>query len=160
MVGFVMRKYFIFILLSMLMSPIVATNKDKLKSNGLGLSQEQWEINHNKTGKDIIGIIYDNKYIVVHFGKNVKYIEHQKNISEKQIIKEASKLIPNDAKKVKSYSPKGRSETKVIVYESRYLKNRFKVSEFTNSKPGTFIVQYNKYKNSVGRFIISIGDNP
>lgn len=153
-----MKKYFIFIIFSVLMSPILAT--DKIKSNGLGLSQEQWEINHDKTGKDIIGIIYDNKYIVQHFGKNVKYIECQKNISEKQILKEASKLIPNDAKKVKTYSPKGRPETTVIVYKSKYLKNRFKANEFISSKSGTFIVQYNKYKNSIGRFIISIGNNP
>lgn len=163
MVNYIMKKismYFKLTTFFVLMSSTLVTNADELKSNGLGLSQKQWEINHKKTGKDIIGIIYDEKYIVQHFGKNIKYIEHKKNTSEEQIIKESSKLIPNDAIKIKSYSPEGRPETIVIIYKSKYLQNRFKADKFINAKSGVFILQYNRYKNDVGRFIISIGNNP
>lgn len=139
-------------------------------SGGLGLSQTEWEQTHTQTGKDILGSIYDEKYVVVFQADNVWYIERQWStenaVTPDAVEAESQSLIPADSQFVKTYTPEGRPETTVNLYMSESLKSRFNPEDsitgdwWTGGEPGNFTVQYNQYDAGVTRMIIALGNNP
>lgn len=133
-------------------------------SGGLGLSKEDWEVQHTQTGSDIFGPIYDNQYIVSFRDNKIWYIERQWSsvnaVSPQDVEAESSTLLPNDSQLVTVYNPSGRPETTVRLYISEALKDRFAEDDFVGGEPGNFTVQYNTFDNQVTRMIISLGNNP
>ncbi|MBI3958043.1 MAG: hypothetical protein HY328_04460 [Chloroflexi bacterium] len=140
-----------------------ATNNG-FPSGGLGLSKADWEIQHIQTSTDILGPIYDNRYVVVFTDNRVEYIERQRtlqnSVSPQEAEAESRTLIPADSQLVTIYSPRGRPETTVRLYMSEMLKYYFSKDDFILGEPGQFTVQYNVYDNQVTRMIIALGNNP
>jgi hypothetical protein len=127
---------------------------DSLPSNGLGLTLNEWELNHKPTGQGMIGTMYDQIEVVF---QNNKISQVELNlelpISVEKAIEFATSLLPRDAKFVQQYSPKYGAKTlefkKVFLYASEFLQ-------------GEFHYQYNQYNNPAGvtRVIIALGNEP
>lgn len=123
-------------------------------SFGIGLTKEVWEKSHKLTGSDIVGSVYDNKYVVMFSKDRVSYIEilfKKPFPSIKEAENTAKSLIPRDSVFVKKYSPEGIPEKQVLLYKSKWLSSEL-------------IYQYNIYSDTsskgVGRLVIAIGNNP
>lgn len=123
-----------------------------MPSGGIGLSKAQWEKGHKVTGTDIMGPIYDGKYIVTFTAGKVDRIEmmFDSAIPVTQAKTMAKALLPKDAKLVKQYSPAGISEKQVFWYKSKFAK-------------GDVHFQFNTYPDSpttTKRLIVALGNNP
>jgi hypothetical protein len=120
----------------------------------LGLTLNEWQLNHKPTGQGLIGTMYDQIEVVFQNDK-VTQIELHLNlpISAEQAVVFAKSLLPRDAKFVQQYSPK--YGTKTLEYKKVFLYT----SEFLQSD---FHYQYNQYNNPAGvtRVIVALGNDP
>jgi Excalibur calcium-binding domain len=134
---------------------------DSLPSNGLGLTLNEWELNHKSTGQGIIGTMYDQIEIVF---QNNKVVQIELNlelpISIEKAVEFAISLLPRDAKFVRQYVPElpqknPNDPKKTFEYKKIFLYS----SEFLQSE---FHYQYNEYSNPLGvfRVIIARGNEP
>ena len=139
-------------------------SEDVFDSGGLGLAKAAWEKEHRETGKDILGPIYDERYIIIFIGNNIQYIERQwstnNSVTSEAVETESKNLIPADSQLIETYSPEGRPETIVNLYLSESLKSRFDADWWIGGEPGNFTVQYNVLDGKVTRMIIATGNNP
>lgn len=133
---------------------------DLFQSGGLGLTRAEFEKRHTKTGKDIMGTIYDNDLIVSFINDRIWYIEQDfsTGISPTEAKAMGALLIPSDNVQVETYSPDGRPETTVNLYTSKSLEKYF--DKWVGGDPGNFTIQYNAYDGIVKRLIVAIGNNP
>ncbi len=131
---------------------------------GLGLSETEWESSHARTGEDVVGAVYDDRFLVTFLDGRVASIEEQwteaNAISEAEVDVIATPLIPADARPVETYSPEGRPETTVRVFSSASLATAFSQDPWGGADAGTFTVQYNMRDGRVTRLIIALGNNP
>lgn len=138
-------------------------------SNGLGLAQTTWEQTHTRTADSIFGDIagiYDDLYDVLFIDGIIVRLEIQWDTDNAQTPDQvesiAQSLLPNDSQFTETYSPDGRPETTVHLYNSASLAHRLDTASdwWFSAEPGTFIFQYNTFDGAVTRMIISTGNNP
>jgi Excalibur calcium-binding domain len=128
---------------------------ESLPSNGLGLTLNEWELNHKPTGQGMIGTMYDQIEVVF---QNNKITQIELNlelpISVEKAVEFATSLLPRDAKPVLQYSPvlpqKNPNDVKKTL---EYKKVFLFTSEFLQ---GEFHYQYNEYSNPAGVFRVII----
>jgi len=143
---------------------VTSTAAPSAIQGGLGLTKNEWEAGHTQTGKDVVGAIYDDRFVVLFIDDRAAYIEEQwtteNAISEAEVELIANQLIPADAMRVETYSPEGRPETIVHVYSSESLATLFSPDQWGGVDAGTFTVQYNQREGRVTRLILALGNNP
>ena len=104
--------------------------------------------------------MYGGRFIVTPaggkvWGVQVRYPKDGVTLEEARRQSEA--FLPMDAKKVKTYTPRGHPETTVDLWNSKWF-----AKEIPNniSKPGDLIVINNIYDGTVPVTLIGPGDNP
>ena len=151
-------------------TPQNSPTKTIYESGGLGVDFEFWEKEHGKGNPDDPKspsyYSYEDGKFVIQFSEGTKgkvqYIEHpwgDKNAVTIDVARnESKKLIPKDAKFLKSY--KSQSGSTVDLYHSDSLKTQFSEDNFIGGKPGDFIILYRNQTGKTTTFIIALGNNP
>lgn len=140
------------------------TNTFAAVLGGLGLTEAEWESSHIRTVDDVVGAVYDSRFIVMFTDGRVAYIEEQWSdvdaIPEADVDANMRPLLPSDAVLLETYSREGRPETFVQVFSSATLAGAFTQDQWGAADPGTFTVQYNRRDGRVTRLILALGNNP
>lgn len=145
-------------------TPVPTNMPAPFVSQGLGLSQEQWEQRYGPAQQDLPGFVRYGPYVVAFRDGNAWYIERQWTTADPSYPDaariEGETLAPSDRSLVHTYSPEGRPETVVHLYASESLKGRFGADVWTGGEPGNFTIQYSVFDGDVTRMIVATGNNP
>jgi hypothetical protein len=132
-------------------------------SEGLGLTREEWEAQMGSGEPDVLpGFRVYGDTIVTFIDDKVIYLERQwaDPVSSEIALAEGVRFIPKDSQQLRIYSPDGRPETIVHLFNSPSLALQFDADSFILGSPGDFTVQYNSFEGEVQRMIVGLGNNP
>ncbi len=136
-----------------------------LRSGGLGLTVEEWEARYGPGVETQLGwMLYRDTWEVAPLGDHIMHIErlYSESVSVPFAQGNAGPMLPADATLVQTYSPEGRPEALVELYESPSLAAQLADEEFnTAGEAGQFIVLFKvNPAGTVDRMIIATGNNP
>jgi hypothetical protein len=140
-------------------SPQAPSFPQELFSGGLGLDQEEWEQLHGdgQPGNIPPYIEYeDGTYSIIFMNDRVWTLERQWDVENAVDLDnarlESKSLIPVDSQFIRTYNPEGMPELTVDLYLSESLKN--KLSPWSGSEPGMFVVIYGVQDYGISRMVI------
>ncbi len=146
-------------------APTAAPEPATFESGGLGLSREDWEQLHGAPTRDTDGLVAyeDDVYLVIYQDDKVWNLTAYPESGEAVPLAEARALgkglIPQDAKKVKTYKPD--ADRVVDVHRSKSLRSRFGTMTWLGDQPGTFILLYKlDAAGDVHTIMAAPGNNP
>lgn len=139
-----------------------ATAAPSFASGGLGQPLAWWEAQYG-TGQEEFGIVRYGPYGVMDMGgEKAAYVElrFEPEVQLVEAEQAAAAVLPADAKLIERYSPEGRPEAVVDLYESAALAEQFVADVWTGGEPGQFIVLYKVFDDVVTAAIVATGNNP
>jgi hypothetical protein len=80
-------------------------------------------------------------------------------VSLDEARRQSEAFLPEDAKKVKTYTPRGRPETTVDLWNSKWLAKKLSAESFTSANPGDLIALHKIFDGKVHVTIIAPGNN-
>ncbi len=139
----------------------------RYSSNGLGLTQADWEAAHLVTGLGATlgqtqATVYDGAYAVLFINGNVGWIDRAWNPGEgvtgAAAVELGESFAPFDRQFIRSYFPEELVGATVSIYYSPSLAARFPASLWGNELPGTFAIVTIASGEEVVRLLLLLGD--
>jgi hypothetical protein len=147
----------------------VATNTPVVRynSNGLGLSQADWEAAHSVTGLGATlgntqATVYDGVYAVLLINGNVGWIDRAwtpgGGVTGAEALALGESFAPFDRQPIRSYAPTQLPGATVSIYYSPSLANRFPAELWGAEVPGTFAIVTIANGEEIVRLLLLLGD--
>lgn len=149
--------------------PVTATATPVVRygSEGLGLSQTDWDAAHTVTGLGATlgqtqATVYDNVYAVLFINGNVGWIDRAwargSGVTGAEALALGESLAPADRQPVRSYFPRQLPGATVSIYYSPSLAERFPVELWGAELPGTFAIVTIADGEEIVRLLLLLGD--
>ncbi len=144
-----------------------ATPVARYESDGLGLTQVDWEAAHSATGLGATlgqtqAKVYDGVYAVLFINGNVGWIDRAwtmgAGVTGAEALALGESFAPLDRQPVRSYFPTELPGTMVSIYYSPSLADRFPVELWGAESPGTFAIVTIADGEEVVRLLLLLGD--
>jgi endonuclease YncB( thermonuclease family) len=139
----------------------------RYQSEGLGLSQADWEASHQVTGLgSTLGqtqaTVYDNAYAILFINGNVGWIDRAwtpgSGITGQAALALGESLAPLDRQAVRNYAPAELPGATVSIYYSPSLAARFPEEMWGAETPGTFAIVTIANGEEIIRMLVLLGD--
>lgn len=136
-------------------------------SNGLGLSQADWEADHAVTGLGATlggtqATVYDNAYAILFINGNVGWIDRAwtpgNGVTGAVALALGESLAPFDRQPIRTYAPAQLPGATVSIYYSPSLAERFPAELWGAELPGTFAVVTIANGEEIVRLLVLLGD--
>jgi endonuclease YncB( thermonuclease family) len=136
-------------------------------SNGLGLSQADWEAAHTVTGLGATlgqtqATIYDGVYAILFINGNVGWIDRAwtpgSGVTGAEALTLGESFAPADRQPVRSYYPTELPGATVSIYYSPSLAQRFPAELWGAELPGTFAIVTIANGEQIVRLLLLMGD--
>ena len=136
-------------------------------SNGLGLSQANWEAEHSVTGLGATlgqtqATVYDDAYAVLFINGNVGWIDRAwtpgNGVTGAAALALGEGFAPLDRQPIRSYAPTELPGAMVSIYYSPSLAQRFPADMWGNELPGTFAIVTIANGEEIIRLLLLLGD--
>jgi hypothetical protein len=136
-------------------------------SNGLGLSQADWEAAHRVTGLGATlgqtqATVYDNVFAVLFINGNVGWIDRAwmagSGVTGAEALALGESLAPFDRQPVRTYAPTQLSGATVSIYYSPSLADCFPAELWGAELPGTFAIVTIANGEEIVRLLLLLGD--
>jgi hypothetical protein len=136
-------------------------------SNGLGLTQADWEAEHMVTGLGATlgqtqATVYDDAYAVLFINGNVGWIDRAwtpgAGVTGAEALALGESLAPLDRQPIRSYFPTELPGATVSIYYSPTLAERFPADLWGSELPGTFAIVTIANGEEVIRLLLLLGD--
>jgi endonuclease YncB( thermonuclease family) len=144
-----------------------ATPVVRYASNGLGLSQADWEAEHAVTGLGATvgqtqATVYDGVYAVLFINGNVGWIDRAwtagSGVTGAEALALGESFAPLDRQPIRSYAPTELPGAMVSIYYSASLAERFPPELWGNELPGTFAIVTIANGEEIVRLLLLLGD--
>lgn len=136
----------------------------EVRSLGLGRKQILWELDHIHSREQPPYLTYDLMTVwVLYSGDRISHLERNPDTpfaTVEAAVADALQYAPLDTVYVRTYRPNPMPELVVNVYTSEYLAEVFEAKLFGDADPGTFIIVVPDYKDSAGRAVMALGNQP
>ena len=130
----------------------------------LGASLDAWNAAFGQPEENPAGLMYSGRFIVRPADGRAWFIEVRYPKGTGATLDEARRqseaFLPSDAKKVKTYTPKGRPEANVDLWNSKWLAKTLPANMFIGGKPGDLIELHKIFDGKVVVTLIGAGNNP
>lgn len=136
-------------------------------SNGLGLTQADWEAEHSVTGLGATlgqtqATVYDDAYAVLFINGNVGWIDRAwtpgAGVTGAEALALGEGLAPADRQPIRSYFPTELPGATVSIYYSPSLAERFPAELWGSELPGTFAIVTIANGEEIVRLLLLLGD--
>jgi hypothetical protein len=136
-------------------------------SNGLGLSQADWEAAHSVTGLGATlggtqATVYDDVYAVLFINGNVGWIDRAwrpgSGVTGAEALALGESFAPLDRQPIRSYAPTELPGATVSIYYSPSLAERFPAELWGAELPGTFAIVTIANGEEIIRLLLLLGD--
>jgi hypothetical protein len=143
-------------------TPVVRYN-----SNGLGLSQADWDAEHIVTGLGATlgqtqATVYDGAYAVLFINGNVGWIDRAwtpgAGVTGAEAVALGENFAPTDRQPIRSYFPTELPGATVSIYFSPSLAERFPAELWGSELPGTFAIVTIANGEEIVRLLLLLGD--
>jgi endonuclease YncB( thermonuclease family) len=147
--------------------PATTTPTVRYNSDGLGLTQADWEASHSVTGIGATlggtqATVYDGVYAVLFINGNVGTIDRAwtpgSGITGAAALQLGESFAPFDRQPVRSYAPAQLPGATVSIYYSPSLAARFPAEVWGNETPGTFAIVTIANGEEITRLLVLLGD--
>ena len=144
-----------------------ATPAVRYASNGLGLSQANWEAEHSVTGLGATlgqtqATVYDDAYAVLFINGNVGWIDRAwtpgNGVTGAAAMTLGENFAPLDRQIIRSYAPTELPGATVSIFYSPSLAERFPAELWGNELPGTFAIVTIANGEEIVRLLLLLGD--
>jgi endonuclease YncB( thermonuclease family) len=139
----------------------------RYSSEGLGLSQADWEAAHSLTGLGATlggtqATVYDGVYAVLFINGNVGWIDRAwmpgAGVTGAVALALGESLAPLDRQPIRSYAPSELPGATVAIYYSPSLAERFPAELWGTELPGTFAIVTIANGEEIVRLLLLLGD--
>jgi hypothetical protein len=139
----------------------------RYNSNGLGLSQADWEAEHAVTGLGATlggtqATVYDGLFAVLFSSGNVAWIDRAwtpgSGVTGAVALALGESLAPLDRQSIRSYAPPELPGATVAIYYSPSLAERFPAELWGTELPGTFAIVTIANGEEIVRLLLLLGD--
>lgn len=136
-------------------------------SNGLGLTQADWEAEHSVTGLGATlgqtqATVYDDAYAVLFINGNVGWIDRAwtpgTGVTGAEALALGEGFAPADRQPIRSYFPTELPGATVSIYYSPSLAERFPAELWGSELPGTFAIVTIANGEEIVRLLLLLGD--
>lgn len=146
---------------------IIPTPVVRYNSNGLGLSQADWEASHVVTGLGATlgqtqATVYDDAYAVLFINGNVGWLDRAwtpgNGVTGAVAMALGESFAPLDRQPVRTYYPRELAGATVAIYYSPSLATRFPAELWGSELPGTFAIVTIANGEEIVRLLVLLGD--
>lgn len=146
---------------------ITPTPVARYNSNGLGLSQADWDAAHVVTGLGATlgqrqATVYDDGYAVLFINGNVGWIDRAwtpgNGVTGAVAMALGESFAPLDRQPIRTYYPRELAGATVSIYYSPSLAQRFPAELWGSELPGTFAIVTIANGEEIVRLLLLLGD--